>query len=120
MRKNYMLQENNALTPLMQQYQDIKAEYQDVLLFFQVGDFYELFYDDARTAAAFLGIALTARGKSKGEPIPLCGVPVHTRDHYMTKLVKGGFKVAICEQLEKPRPGSVVLGAVQKLVHAGQ
>lgn len=119
MRKNYMLQENNILTPLMQQYQDIKAEYQDVLLLFQVGDFYELFYDDARTAAAFLGIALTARGKSKGEPIPLCGVPVHTRDHYMTKLVKGGFKVAICEQLEKPRPGSVVRRGVTQVLTPG-
>ena len=65
-----MTQENNTLTPLMQQYQDIKAEYHDVLLFFQVGDFYELFYDDAKKAAAFLGIALTARGKHKDEPIP--------------------------------------------------
>jgi DNA mismatch repair protein MutS len=117
-----MLQESHeyhALTPLMQQYHDIKAEYKDVLLFFQVGDFYELFYDDAKTAAAFLGIALTARGKHKDEPIPLCGVPVHTRDHYMIKLVKGGFKVAICEQLEKPRPGSVVRRGVTQVLTPG-
>jgi len=114
-----MTQENNTLTPLMQQYQDIKAEYHDVLLFFQVGDFYELFYDDAKKAAAFLGIALTARGKHKDEPIPLCGVPVHTRDHYITKLVKGGFKVAICEQMEKPRPGTVVRRSVTQVLTPG-
>lgn len=114
-----MTQENNTLTPLMQQYHDIKAEYHDVLLFFQVGDFYELFYDDAKKAAAFLGIALTARGKHKDEPIPLCGVPVHTRDHYITKLVKGGFKVAICEQMEKPRPGCVVRRSVTQVLTPG-
>src|SRR5579871_5097702 len=95
-------------TPLMQQYEVIKAEYPDALVLFQVGDFYELFYEDAKTAAAFLGIALTARGKNKGEPIPLCGVPLHAREHYLIKLVKGGFKVAICDQLEEPKPGTVV------------
>jgi DNA mismatch repair protein MutS len=117
--KKTMTQETHALTPLMQQYHDIKAEYHDVLLFFQVGDFYELFYDDAKKAAAFLGIALTSRGKHKDEPIPLCGVPVHTRDHYMIKLVKGGFKVAICEQIEKPRPGCVVRRSVTQVLTPG-
>ena len=95
-------------TPLMRQYHEIRQQYPDTLLMFQVGDFYELFFDDAKQAAAFLGIALTKRGKSKGEPIPLCGVPLHARDHYVPKLVKGGFKVAICDQLEPPRPGTVV------------
>lgn len=106
-------------TPLMQQFETIKAEYPDALLLFQVGDFYELFFDDAKTAAAFLGIALTARGKNNGDPIPLCGVPVHALDHYVSKLVKGGFKVAICDQLEEPKPGTVVKRGVTQLLTPG-
>jgi DNA mismatch repair protein MutS len=106
-------------TPLMQQYFDIKIDYQDTLLFFQVGDFYELFFDDAQQAAAFLGIALTARGKNKGEPIPLCGVPLHAIDHYLSKLVKGGFKVALCDQLEDPKPGTIVKRGVKQVLTPG-
>ena len=97
-----------AATPLMQQYHAIKANFPDALLLFQVGDFYEFFYDDAKKAAAFLAITLTARGKNNGEPIPLCGVPVHAAEHYIAKLVKGGFKVALCNQLEPATPGKVV------------
>lgn len=105
-----------SFTPLMKQYHDIKQVYHDALLLFQVGDFYELFFDDARTAAACLGIALTARGKNNGEPIPLCGVPVHALEHYVTKLVKSGHRVAICNQLEEATPGKVVeRGVVQVL-----
>lgn len=111
--------EKKESSPLMQQFEAIKAEYPDALLLFQVGDFYELFYDDAKTAATFLGITLTARGKNKGEPIPLCGVPVHTRDHYIAKLVKGGFKVAICDQLEEAKPGTVVKRGVTQLLTPG-
>ena len=103
-------------TPLMQQYHDIKGEYADTLLLFQVGDFYELFYDDAKKASSFLGITLTSRGKHKDEPIPLCGVPVHARDHYIAKLIKGGFKVALCDQLDKPRPGTVVKRGVTQVL----
>jgi DNA mismatch repair protein MutS len=114
-----MPHENDKNTPLMQQYHDIKIEYPDALLLFQVGDFYELFFDDAKKAAAFLGIALTARGKNKGEPIPLCGVPVHALDHYSTKLIKGGFNVAICNQLERPRPGTVVKRGVTQVLTPG-
>ena len=106
-------------TPLMQQYLDIKVDYQDTLLFFQVGDFYELFFDDAKQAAAFLGIALTARGKNKGEPIPLCGVPLHAIDHYLSKLVKGGFKVALCDQLEDPKPGTLVKRGIKQVLTPG-
>lgn len=106
-------------TPLMQQYFAIKQQHQDSLLLFQVGDFYELFFDDAKTAAASLGIALTARGKNKGEPIPLCGVPVHALDYYMVKLIKAGFKVAICEQLEPPVPGRVVERGVTQVLTPG-
>lgn len=106
-------------TPLMQQYHDIRAQYPDTLLFFQVGDFYELFFDDAKKASAFLGIALTSRGKSEGEPIPLCGVPLHAKDHYLTKLIKGGFKVAICDQLEEPTPGKLVRRSVTQVLTPG-
>ena len=90
----------DALTPLMKQYASIKSNFADALLFFQVGDFYELFWEDAKVASSFLGIALTKRGTYKEQPIPLCGVPVHALDHYLNKLVKGGFKVALCDQLE--------------------
>lgn len=106
-------------TPLMQQYHDIKLDYPDTLLFFQVGEFYELFFDDAKQAAAYLGIALTARGKNKGEPIPLCGVPMRAIDHYLSKLVKGGFKVALCDQLEDPKPGSIVKRGVKQVLTPG-
>lgn len=102
-------------TPLMQQYHALKHEYQDTLLFFQIGDFYELFYEDAQRAAAYLGIALTARGKNNGEPIPLCGVPVHTKDHYIAKLIKGGFRIALCDQLEPAVPGIVVKRGVTQV-----
>ena len=106
-------------TPLMQQYHEIRQQYPDTLLLFQVGDFYELFFDDAKKASAFLGIALTARGKNKGEPIPLCGVPLHALDHYMIKLVKGGFNVAVCNQLEPPKPGSLVRRGVTQVLTPG-
>lgn len=107
------------LTPLMKQYVAIREEYPDFILFFQVGDFYELFFDDAKTAASFLGIALTKRGKIGDEPIPLCGVPVHALDHYLTKLVKGGFKVALCDQLEEAQPGKVVNRGVTRVLTPG-
>jgi DNA mismatch repair protein MutS len=110
---------NQENTPLMQQYYEIKFAHSDALLLFQVGDFYELFFDDAKQAAAFLGIALTSRGKNKGEPIPLCGFPLHAVDHYLSKLVKGGFKVAICDQLEDPKPGSLVRRGVQQVLTPG-
>ncbi|KKP35487.1 MAG: mismatch repair protein MutS protein [candidate division TM6 bacterium GW2011_GWF2_32_72] len=107
------------LTPLMRQYFEIKEQYPDSLLLFQVGDFYEMFFDDAKKASAFLGIALTKRGTMNDEPIPLCGVPMHAVDHYMVKLVKGGFKVAICDQLEEPQPGKVVERGVTQVLTPG-
>lgn len=106
-------------TPLMQQFFTIKQQHPDSLLLFQVGDFYELFFDDAKAAAACLGIALTARGKNKGEPIPLCGVPLHALDHYLVKLVKAGYKVAICDQLEAPTPGKIVERGVTQVLTPG-
>lgn len=107
------------LTPLMQQYFDIKQQFSDTLLFFQVGDFYELFFDDAKIAAAFLAITLTKRGKNNGADIPLCGVPVHALDHYLIKLIKGGFKVALCDQLTKPQPGTVVQRGITRVFTPG-
>ena len=107
------------LTPLMQQFQDIKEQYPDTLLLFQVGDFYELFFDDAKQAASFLGITLTKRGHTNGQPIPLCGVPVHALNHYLPKLVKGGFTVAVCDQITEPKPGGVVERAVTNVYTPG-
>jgi DNA mismatch repair protein MutS len=89
-------------TPMMQQYLRIKAQHPDVLLFYRMGDFYEMFYDDARRAAGLLDIALTQRGASAGEPIPMAGVPVVTLDSYLAKLVRKGESVAICEQRGEP------------------
>lgn len=106
-------------TPLMTQYVQIKKQYPDVLVLFQVGDFYELFFEDAKTAAAFLGIALTKRGTHNGQPIPLCGVPVHARDFYVTKLIKGGFKVLICDQKEEAKAGKLVERAVSQVLTPG-
>jgi DNA mismatch repair protein MutS len=92
-------------TPMMQQYLRIKAQHPDVLLFYRMGDFYEMFYDDARRAAELLDIALTQRGASAGAPIPMAGVPVVTLDGYLAKLVRQGQSVAICEQRGDPGKG---------------
>ena len=89
-------------SPVMQQFFEAKARQPDALVFFRMGDFYELFFDDAAKAAAALGIALTARGNHAGEPIPMCGVPVHAAEAYLAKLIRSGFKVAVCEQMEDP------------------
>src|SRR5690606_26814869 len=86
-------------TPLMRQYFAAKADYPDTLVFFRMGDFYELFYDDARKAARLLDITLTQRGASAGAPIPMAGVPYHAVEGYLARLVKLGESVAICEQV---------------------
>src|SRR5437773_850429 len=90
-------------TPLMRQYTAIKKEHPNALLFFRLGDFYELFFDDAVTASRELQITLTSRNKEKGIAIPMCGVPYHAAENYIAKLIRKGFKVAICEQMEDPR-----------------
>jgi DNA mismatch repair protein MutS len=91
-----------AHTPMMQQYLRIKAQHPETLLFYRMGDFYELFYDDARVAAGLLDIALTRRGQSAGSAIPMAGVPVHSLDVYLARLVRRGQSVAICEQVGDP------------------
>ncbi len=87
---------------MMEQYLAIKSEHPDALLFYRMGDFYEMFFDDAVTAAGALDIALTKRGKHLGRDIPMCGVPVHSHESYLLKLIRSGFKVAVCEQMEDP------------------
>ncbi len=89
-------------TPLMRQYSAIKKEHPNALLFFRLGDFYELFFDDAVLAARELQITLTSRNKEKGMAIPMCGVPYHAAEGYIAKLIRRGFKVAVCEQTEVP------------------
>lgn len=103
----------------MEQYFAIKKQFEDAILFFQVGDFYELFFDDARKAAPILGVALTQRGTHQGNPIPLCGVPLHALNHYLTKLIKAGLHVVIADQLEPARPGIVVKRGVTRVLTPG-
>ncbi|HWX54336.1 MAG TPA: DNA mismatch repair protein MutS [Verrucomicrobiae bacterium] len=92
-----------ASTPLMRQYTAIKKQHPNALLFFRLGDFYELFFEDAVVAARELQITLTSRNKEKGQAIPMCGVPYHSAEGYLSKLLRKGFKVAICEQMEDPK-----------------
>jgi DNA mismatch repair protein MutS len=115
----------SAPTPMMAQYLALKAEAPDCLLFYRMGDFFELFFDDAKLAAACLDIALTTRGEHEGEPIPMCGVPIHAAESYLARLIRGGFRVAIAEQTESPAEAkkrgskSVVNRAIVRVVTAG-
>jgi DNA mismatch repair protein MutS len=96
-------------TPLMQQYHAIKSRYPYALLLFRLGDFYELFYEDALLASRELQITLTSRNREKGQPIPMCGVPYHSADGYIARLVRAGFKIAVCDQMEQPGPGKKIV-----------
>src|SRR5438046_4606595 len=112
-------------TPVMEQYIEIKAANPDCLLFYRMGDFYELFFEDAEVAARALGIVLTKRGKHLGRDIPMCGVPIHRADDYLQRLIALGHRVAVCEQIEDPAearkrgPKSVVQREVVRLVTPG-
>ena len=114
-----------AASPIMAQYFEIKEAHPGSLLFFRMGDFFELFFDDAVTAAGALDIALTKRGRHDGADIPMCGVPVHTAETYLARLIRAGFKVAICEQVEDPAEAKKrgakgpVRRAVVRIVTAG-
>ena len=92
-------------TPLMRQYHALKKQHPAALLLFRLGDFYELFFEDAVLASRILQITLTARNKEKGDAIPMCGVPYHAAENYISRLIRAGYKVAICEQMEEPGPG---------------
>ncbi len=114
-----------APTPMMAQYFALKAEAADCLLFYRMGDFFELFFDDAKIASQALDIALTARGEHLGQPVPMCGVPVHAGDAYLARLIRAGHRVAIAEQIESPAAAkargskSIVARAVVRVVTAG-
>jgi DNA mismatch repair protein MutS len=116
---------DDSVTPMMAQYLDIKSGYGDALLFYRMGDFYEMFFDDAVAAAGALDIALTKRGRHLGEDIPMCGVPVHSAESYLLTLIRKGFRVAIAEQMEDPAEAkkrgskSVVQRDVVRLVTPG-
>ena len=115
----------NSLTPMMKQYFIIKHSYPEAILFYRMGDFYEMFFEDAKKSASILGIALTKRGQHLGEDIPMCGVPFHSSDFYISKLIESGNKVAICEQMETPEEAkkrghsSVVRREVVRVITAG-
>src|SRR5262245_17249643 len=109
----------------MAQYLAAKAEHPDALVFFRMGDFYEIFFDDAVKASAAIGITLTKRGQHGGEPIPMAGVPWHQAENYLSKLIRSGFRVAVCEQLEDPAEAkkrgskSIVARGVVRVVTPG-
>ena len=115
----------NNLTPMMKQYFSIKHNYPEMILFYRMGDFYEMFFEDAKKSASILGIALTKRGQHLGEDIPMCGVPFHSSDVYISKLIESGNKVAICEQMETPEEAkkrgnaSIVRREVVRVITAG-
>src|SRR5216684_4948727 len=117
--------DDHRVTPLMEQYVEIKAANPGCLLFYRMGDFYELFFEDAEVASRALGIVLTKRGKHRGQDIPMCGVPVHRADEYLHRLIAQGHRVAVCEQTEDPAEAkkrgakSVVRRDVIRLVTAG-
>ncbi len=111
---------SETTTPLMQQYNAVKGRYPHALLLFRLGDFYELFYEDAMIASRELRITLTSRNREKGQPIPMCGVPYHAADGYIARLIRAGFKVAICEQMEQPGPGKkLVRREVSRVITPG-
>ena len=99
---NKAISDLSSHTPMMQQYWRLKNQHPDQLMFYRMGDFYEIFYEDAKKAAKLLDITLTARGQSAGQAIPMCGIPYHAAEGYLAKLVKLGESVVICEQVGDP------------------
>ncbi|HZS35230.1 MAG TPA: DNA mismatch repair protein MutS, partial [Polyangia bacterium] len=107
-------------TPLMRQYLEVKDRYPDCIVFFRLGDFYEMFFDDAVVVARALDLTLTTRDKGKENPVPMCGVPHHSAKHYLGKLIERGFKVAVCEQVEDPKSArGIVKREVVRVVTPG-
>src|SRR6266576_5376964 len=105
----------DPLTPMMQQYQRLRGSVPpDVLLLFRLGDFYELFFEDAKEASALLNVALTKRNS-----VPMCGVPYHAAQNYIAKLIKAGRRVAICDQTSEPQPGRIVTRDITQIISAG-
>ena len=113
------LQEINNHTPMMQQYLQVKQQYPDMLLLYRMGDFYEMFFEDAVEGAKLLNITLTHRGKSAGDPIPMAGIPFHALDNYLAKLVKQGLSVAICEQVGSPNTKGPMKREIARVITPG-
>src|SRR3954451_6989342 len=112
--------QDQDLTPMMRQYHAVKQETPDALLFFRLGDFYEMFFEDAVTASRELEITLTARNKAGGNPVPMCGVPYHAADGYIARLLRKGYKVAICDQMEAAQKGvKLVKRGVTRIITPG-
>jgi DNA mismatch repair protein MutS len=108
------------LTPMLKQYQEIKSKHQNCILFYRLGDFYEMFYEDARQASSLLGLVLTSRGTLNSAKVPMCGIPYHAADTYIAKLIKAGLKVGICEQVEDPALAKgIVKREVIRIITAG-
>lgn len=114
------MEKDTATTPMLKQYLEIKSKHQDCILFFRLGDFYEMFYDDARDASRILDLVLTSRGSDDKGKIPMCGIPYHSAENYISRLVKAGRKVAICEQVEDPELAKgIVRREVIRIITAG-
>src|SRR5437867_9554564 len=110
----------DTLTPMLRQYRAIKAQHPDAILMFRLGDFYEMFYDDALVASKTLSLTLTSRGRGTKNEAPMCGVPYHAADAYVTRLIRQGHRVAICDQVEDPRLArGIVRRAVTRVVSPG-
>ncbi|MFA6217582.1 MAG: DNA mismatch repair protein MutS [Candidatus Omnitrophota bacterium] len=108
------------LTPMLKQYQEIKSKHQNCILFYRLGDFYEMFYEDARQASAILGLVLTSRGTLNSAKVPMCGIPYHAAETYIAKLIKAGLKVGICEQVEDPAKAiGIVKREVVRVITSG-
>src|SRR5438093_299668 len=115
MQARWAMSEEGQLTPMMAQYRRIKGELpKDALLMFRLGDFYEMFFEDAQIGAQLLNVALTRRGQ-----IPMCGIPFHAANAYIARLLKAGRKVAICDQMEEARPGQLVKREVTQILSPG-
>jgi DNA mismatch repair protein MutS len=115
-----MAKSTDNFSPAMKQFHHFKAKHPDCILFFRMGDFYETFYDDARTCARVLGLTLTSRNKGSDSPVPLAGVPYHAVDGYLKKMLQAGYRVAVCEQVEDPKTAKgVVKRDVVRIVTPG-
>src|SRR5881628_1742749 len=110
----------DTLTPMLRQYRSIKAEHPDAILMFRLGDFYEMFYDDALVASKALALTLTARGRGTPNEAPMCGVPYHAAEGYIARLIRQGFRVAVCDQVEDPKTArGIVERAVTRVISPG-
>ena len=108
-----------ALSPMMQQYMQVKEQYKDAIVFTRLGDFYEMFFEDAEIASKVLDLTLTGRSCGLEERAPMCGIPYHAADTYISKLISAGYKVAIYEQLTEPKPGKMVERGVVRVITSG-